>query len=113
MSNVYKGEFKDWTDVIDNFNIGGDFRYMAEPTYVYAVYAYRDWDGDAQVVFSYDKKHWYFVTGSHCSCHDLEDQWDVEDFDPSMYIKTIVQGRKTIDITDENEFLRWLKSIVT
>lgn len=43
-----------------------------------ASYTYRDYEGDAFVLFAKDGKL-FEVNGSHCSCYGLEGQWDPEE----------------------------------
>jgi hypothetical protein len=43
----------------------------------YAVYTYESYEGNATVVFEYDGSL-FEVHGSHCSCNDLEGQWEPE-----------------------------------
>lgn len=45
---------------------------------ILASYTYRDYEGDAFVLFIKEGKI-YEVNGSHCSCYGLEEQWEPEE----------------------------------
>lgn len=46
---------------------------------LYADYTYEDYSGDAYVLgYDKEKEMFFEVHGSHCSCYELEDQWEPE-----------------------------------
>lgn len=45
---------------------------------LFASYTYRDYEGDAFVLFRKDGKL-FEVNGGHCSCYGLEGQWEPEE----------------------------------
>jgi hypothetical protein len=45
---------------------------------LFASYEYADYEGDAFVLFRKDGKL-YEVNGSHCSCYELQGQWEPEE----------------------------------
>lgn len=60
-----------------------DFEYHGEFTgeIILADYDIDGYDGSAYVLFTRDGKL-YEVSGGHCSCMGLEDQWDEEEVSP-------------------------------
>ncbi|BAS04998.1 hypothetical protein [Ralstonia phage RSF1] len=72
---VFHDEFKSREDVFEQFRIVDDPKYQI----LYAGYECQDYEGSS-VVFGYDheKKQFFEVYASHCSCYGLEDQWDPE-----------------------------------
>ena len=66
--------FADAKDILHEFNAAvGDLENAA--TVLYACYTYEDYEGNALVLFESGGKL-YEVSGGHCSCHGLEDQWE-------------------------------------
>ncbi len=43
---------------------------------LFAVYECGNYEGDSQVIYRAPDGELYEVTGSHCSCHGLEGQWE-------------------------------------
>ena len=70
---MYYGEFSNKSDVCSAFCIK-DF----EGTVIYASYDCEGYEGSADVVFVNNGK-FFTVSGSHCSCYGLEDQWEPEE----------------------------------
>jgi hypothetical protein len=108
--------FKDWADVIENFECPP----TPEPEYVYALYVLPSYEGDATVVFK-DDAGWHLVSGSHCSCYGLEGMWQIEEFDPAVFFKGKQEGRTILTIEDyekdnpeatQENFEAWLASAV-
>jgi len=48
----------------------------------YDIYCY---SGEAHVIYRVGDKYFY-VSGSHCSCYGLEDQWDPEEYTIDLLI---------------------------
>jgi len=72
---MYYGEFNNKDDVFGNFSVP-----EAERNKIHIILASYDidgYDGSAMVLFIRDGKFW-LVTGGHCSCYGLEDQWSPE-----------------------------------
>ena len=68
----------DWNEILGWFY--EDPEKIEKPTeIIYAEYDNADYDGHADVLFYDNGKFWY-VTGSHCSCYGLEDQWSPEEY---------------------------------
>lgn len=96
-NHVYIGEFSCWDDVKDEFEID-----LPEPDNVFAFYDCQAYDGSADVFFE-NNGVWKYVSGSHCSCYGLEGQWESEeDFDPSVYLAAIRQGKNTNPLGDKD-----------
>lgn len=85
MANPYKGDFSDWSDVVDAF----DNKSMQEPEEVLlARYDNESYDGYAIVIYRQGNRV-FEVTGSHCSCYGLEGQWTPEEYDIPTYIAVL------------------------
>lgn len=70
---MFYGEFSNKSDVCREFQIK-DF----DGTVIYAAYDCESYEGSAEVVFVNDGK-FFTVSGGHCSCYGLEDQWEPEE----------------------------------
>jgi hypothetical protein len=70
-NDIYHGNFENWKDVVSSFS--PDDLDRPEPSEVY--YASYDIDGYEgwAVVLWRDKRKYYFLNGSHCSCYGLEE----------------------------------------
>lgn len=61
---------------------------------LYADYTYEDYSGDAYVLgYNKEKKQFFEVHGSHCSCYGLEDQWDEEYYDDWKTLSICIRKR--------------------
>jgi hypothetical protein len=69
----YFGDFSSKEDVCREFSIP-DF----DGEVLVASYEFEYYEGSADVLFIRDGK-FYYVSGSHCSCYGLEDQWSPEE----------------------------------
>lgn len=91
MGKKYFGSFTDRDSVLENFCRGeydyekGGYKTIEEPEgfptddeILFASYGGRSYEGDALVVYERDGKL-YQVSGGHCSCNGLEDQWAPEE----------------------------------
>jgi len=67
---MYYGEFSNDGDICKEFGISS-----IDGVVIFASYEYEFYQGDADVVFI-KNGNLYWVNGSHCSCHGLEDQWE-------------------------------------
>lgn len=77
MEKRYYEGFDDWKNVSEQFGKYGSPEQIGdEPEYVFAWYNQDGYEGNAGVIYSYDKENFFIVSGSHCSCYGLEDQWD-------------------------------------
>lgn len=70
---MFYGEFTCADDVFSNFSVSGADREGLH--FLYASYEIEGYDGSAGVIFLKGGRL-FLVTGSHCSCYGLEDQWD-------------------------------------
>ncbi len=71
----YEGNFAEWKDVVREFSIR-DPNEQKEPDEVYyACYETPSYEGYAHVFFRRGRTY-FWASGSHCSCHGLEDQWE-------------------------------------
>ena len=73
---IYAGIFENKEDVFGNFSVPVDDTVKI----CFAVYEYEDYAGSAFVLY-YDTKtkNYYEVSGGHCSCYGLEDQWEPDE----------------------------------
>lgn len=69
----YEGCFGGIEDVIGQFQIQATE--LDGAVIIFAAYTQEDYEGYAEVIFAKDGEL-YMVTGSHCSCYGLEEQWD-------------------------------------
>lgn len=73
---MYLTEFKNQTDVVDQYSAPPDALEGAE--LLLAWYGYGDYRGSSFVLFRKEGKL-FEVNGSHCSCNGLEGQWEPEE----------------------------------
>ncbi len=73
---MYCGIFTNKEDVANNFEI--DLSSIEDCNILYAAYDCESYEGSAFVIFSKDGKL-FEVSGSHCSCMGLENQWEPEE----------------------------------
>lgn len=77
-----------WEDILGWFSEDPS-KHDGEPDeIIYAFYDGDGYDGWAEVLFVDQGKFW-FVTGSHCSCYGLEDQWSPEEFSEEYILGAI------------------------
>lgn len=87
MTEAYKGEFKDWLDVQEQFQ-------MTEPEpdeVILADYDVPGYEGHAYVFYRKGDKY-YIAEGSHCSCYGLEDQWEPEEYTREVFVEALRKG---------------------
>jgi len=76
MTTAYKGAFTCWTDVQTAFEMN-----TPEPEEVLlAEYDKNNYDGEATVVYR-NGIEYAWVEANHCSCYELEGQWEPEFYD--------------------------------
>lgn len=86
-NRVYAADFDSWDDVMNSFGVSEKIK---EPEYVYAMYCSRDYEGSAITVYANSKAGpIYVVSGGHCSCYGLEDQWDPTEHTPADVVQAI------------------------
>lgn len=74
---IYFGDFESKSDIADKFDI--DPRDIATHSILFACYGGNgNYDGHALVILRDAKGDLFEVNGSHCSCHGLEGQWELE-----------------------------------
>jgi hypothetical protein len=89
----YSEWFDNWESVKSNFGKGVPDK---EPNHVYAWYDdLYGYSGQAVVAY-YKDRHFYLVTGSHCSCYGLEDQWEPEEYTPSLFKKMLEREKYSL-----------------
>jgi predicted nucleic acid-binding Zn finger protein len=76
---VYKEGWSEWNDLRRNFSqTYGELAKEIpekEPSKVFAVYDDGGYEGSALVIYV-EKRKFYIVEASHCSCYGLEGQWE-------------------------------------
>jgi hypothetical protein len=79
---IYMGMFEEEIDIYRSFHVAPSLYNVAV-----AYYGDEGYDGDAKVLLykgpygplAKKKFNFYFVSGGHCSCHGLEDQWQPDE----------------------------------
>jgi hypothetical protein len=72
---MFYNDFDSVEDVVSNYGKGSEV--LFEATVIHADYTYEDYSGSSYVLYWKDGM-FYEVSGSHCSCYGLEDQWEPE-----------------------------------
>lgn len=80
---MYYGLFESDADVCKEFQISEIGGHV-----VFAAYECEHYEGSAEVIFISKGKFWH-VSGGHCSCYGLEDQWNPEEM-PLVALRHIV-----------------------
>ena len=87
MVDVYEGSFSSWEDVCREFEES-----IPEPDEViFAVYDQEMYEGSADVVYRVGER-FYWVSGSHCSCYGLEEQWSPEEYSRDELVAALLRG---------------------
>lgn len=73
---VFVGDVSSWEDVAERF--GEDVAKLSALECVLASYEIDGYEGSAYVLFR-DGGKLYEVVASHCSCNELEGQWEPEE----------------------------------
>lgn len=100
---IYRGEFANWNDVQNQFS-------MSEPEpedVIIASYDIDSFQGSAFVVYR-NGENYYTVSGEHCSCYGLEEQWEPEVYTKELLISSLEKS-KYLD-NEEKELLQILKA---
>lgn len=78
-----------------------------------AYYSYRNWEGDAFVLFEKDGKL-FEVNGGHCSCYGLEGQWEPEEVTIDVLEYRLNKGNLGVDSWEnENRFAKELREVIS
>lgn len=83
---MYYGEFEKREDILAAFGIAA-----FDGVVVHAQYDYMDYDGSAIVIYMYEGM-FHYVSGGHCSCYGLEDQWEPEAMTAQALLHMIREG---------------------
>lgn len=59
---------------------------------LFAFYEYEDYSGDAYVLYEKDGKL-FEVSGGHCSCYGLEDQWSPDETTKEALLHWLTHGK--------------------
>jgi hypothetical protein len=100
---IYFNEFADagyWTKTPPGWaRVQEEFKTNhPEPENVlYANYEYQNYEGEANVIWREPNGDISYVSGVHCSCYGLEDQWDVETYPEETVREMIARARETDD----------------
>jgi len=76
-----------------------------------ASYGTPSYEGYAFVLFRRDGKLWE-VNGSHCSCYELEGQWEPEETTPEALRHRVEKGKLGKGDYDENPFAAELLAVL-
>ena len=85
--DVYQGSFDSWADVCREFEEVIDL----PDEVLLAVYDSQLYEGYADVIYRQGDRY-YCVSGSHCSCYGLEDQWSPEEYSAELLIAALRRG---------------------
>ncbi len=101
----YQGSFEGIEDVISNFQI--QETELDGAVIIFAGYRQEDYDGYAEVIFAKGGE-FYMVTGSHCSCYGLEEQWDPVQVEIGVLDRIFNEGSRfdDFDSADLKELFR-------
>lgn len=104
----YRG-FEDKTDICREFEISG-----FEGHVLWATYDQECYEGSAEVIYLNDGKL-YQVSGSHCSCFGLENQWKPEETTVATLLHMIREGRGSVMNGDTKleHALEYIESMIT
>jgi hypothetical protein len=98
---VFLGVFKKKRDVLNAFDIND----CQDVHILFAAYFIDGYDGSAYVLYEKDGKL-YDVTGSHCSCYGLENQFDPEECELRVLRDRLKSGFGSSDFCKElKEFI--------
>lgn len=89
--------FTDWEDLKSQFqekDLGG------EPEFIYAVYSFPCYSGNAQIVYKANDGRWYHVEGGHCSCYGLEEQWSPQPVNPQDHLDALKENKRLLNVYD-------------
>lgn len=111
MRDIYLGDWsKEWlkSDIgretmMRDFNISEET--LAGVDIVLASYTFQVYDGEALVIFERDGEM-YLVEGAHCSCFDLEGQWDEELINVEFLEHKLNNGRFDSNLEGDEEVKR-------
>lgn len=84
---VYQGSFGSWSDVCREFQELVDL----PDEVLLAVYDTPAYEGYATVIYRQGDRY-YWVSGSHCSCYGLEDQWSPEQYSAEQLVEALLRG---------------------
>lgn len=81
---MFYGEFSNEGDVCKEFQIDS-----VDGVIIFAAYEIDGYEGSADVIYVSNGK-FFHVSGSHCSCYGLENQWEPEEM-PVEALKHVIQ----------------------
>lgn len=115
-ARIYHGNFSSWDDVVREFALGAKPPFApVEPEVIFAAYHIDGYEGSATVVFKMkaEDKKVYFVSGGHCSCFGLEDQWDVTEYDSPLQFRAALEKGSMgyIRDADEKALMEFVKAL--
>jgi hypothetical protein len=101
MDPIFLHDWSDLEGMCKDFEIPSD--QLANSTVLLASYAYRDYSGNAFVLFQTGQGQLFEVNGGHCSCHGLEDQWIPEETNIDALLHRATEGKLGMN-WDADEF---------
>lgn len=101
--SVYEGEFENWDDVVEAFDLPGD---TPEPDDVFADYEDSVYEGFALVIIRKPDNLFDVVESWHCSCYGLEGQFNPTVDMPREAVVAMLRDRN--DSTRRRRALDWL-----
>lgn len=97
---MFLHDFDNWQSVRHNFK--GKCPHD-DPGVLLASYGYQNYSGDAYVLYQQDDKL-FEVSGGHCSCYGLENQWEPEETTYESLLHRYTHGTLGKDQWSGNQF---------
>lgn len=103
MNKYYLNDWKNSTkdEILDEFEFEGN---REELNVLFATYTYEDWEGDAFLIVEKNNQL-YEVNAWHCSCYELEQQFDLEETSIEA-LEEYLKGDKGLDYWNKNNIYR-------
>lgn len=110
MDSIFLNDFSehDKDDVLSEYRTTDEERAFVKQI-ILADYTYEDYSGNSYVLFVGVDDKLYEVYGSHCSCHGLEDQWDIEETTLEYFYDQIERGNNTVNGVPINQIVELIK----
>ena len=106
---VFLNDFSDAESVFSNFELDKEKRDGIN--ILFASYGQDHYSGDAYVLFEKNGKL-FDVSGSHCSCYRLENQFDPSETTIEALTLALTEGKMGKDDWCGNEFAKELKEFI-
>ena len=109
LETLIEGDFKDIDAVYREYKISAEDVLKVERV-LFAIYE-GGWDAQAIVIFLGKDNNLYEIHSYHCSCYDLEGQWEPELIDEE-FIKHAIENYNKSSYYNDGSYLEHLKKIL-